>query len=250
METNNIDEIVRGLLKSRTIQPSNSAWERLSNQLDTVPQKKKRNWFLYIGYAAGILLLISVAFVLSFNEDYFSSSNKLANNVITDSTKLIKPIVEKSTKKPSESENVLVASNQDSFKEVPIIKMNYIKIKTSAKIPLDVADLGLKIEKKEVPVVKKESNSRIKINSEDLLASVTDDQEIYQKYYAQYHVNRDELLRTIQQELDEQSLDVDANTLLAEVEKSVDEETFKKSFIKLIKGEFRTLATSLANRND
>lgn len=41
METNKIDTIVRDLLQSRTIQPSESSWERLSNQLDIVDQPKK-----------------------------------------------------------------------------------------------------------------------------------------------------------------------------------------------------------------
>ena len=54
METNNIDKIVRDSLKSRTIQPSNSSWERLSNQLDIAQEKKRKKWFLYTGYAASI----------------------------------------------------------------------------------------------------------------------------------------------------------------------------------------------------
>ena len=249
METNNIDELVRDLLKSRTIQPSNSAWERLSNQLDVVPQKKKHNWFLYIGSAASILLLISVSFVLSFSEGHLSSSNKQANNVLVDSTKLIKPILEKSTIKLSESEGVSIVSNPDSFK-IPAVKKAHIKNEIKAEVPLDVASLDVKIENIEDIIIKKESNSRIKISSEDLLLSVANDQEIPQNYYTEHHIDRDELLRVVQKELDEQSLNIDANTLLAEVEKSVDEETFKKSFMKLIKGEFKTLTTSLANRND
>ena len=43
METNNIDKIVRDSLESRTVQPSNSSWERLSSQLDIAQEKKRKN---------------------------------------------------------------------------------------------------------------------------------------------------------------------------------------------------------------
>ena len=60
MKEDNIDQQVREKLRGRVIQPSASAWERLSTQLDDVEQKKKRHWFLYVGYAASILLLVSL----------------------------------------------------------------------------------------------------------------------------------------------------------------------------------------------
>ena len=46
METNKIDKIVKKEFQNRTLQPSVSAWERLSNDLDTQQeQRKKKCWF-------------------------------------------------------------------------------------------------------------------------------------------------------------------------------------------------------------
>ncbi len=69
MQTNNLDNNIKEKLQNRTFQPSASAWERLSAQLDEQPKQKKRGWFFYIGAAASILLLITIGFqIFSKNE--------------------------------------------------------------------------------------------------------------------------------------------------------------------------------------
>lgn len=56
MKTNNIDQNIKKKFDNRTLEPSSSAWERLSVQLDEQPKQKKIGWFFYIGAAASILL--------------------------------------------------------------------------------------------------------------------------------------------------------------------------------------------------
>ncbi|WP_341221634.1 hypothetical protein [Polaribacter atrinae] len=70
MKTNKLDHSIKEKLQNRTINPSASAWERLSVQLDEQPKQKKKGWFFYVGAAASILLLISIGFLfLNKNED-------------------------------------------------------------------------------------------------------------------------------------------------------------------------------------
>ena len=47
METNKIDKNIQKKFVNRTFKPSNSAWERLSAQLDEQPKQKKNGWFFF-----------------------------------------------------------------------------------------------------------------------------------------------------------------------------------------------------------
>ena len=67
MQKNNIDTHFADKLKDRKINPSTSAWERLSVQLDKEQQKKKRKRFLYLSYAASVAVLISIGFFYESN---------------------------------------------------------------------------------------------------------------------------------------------------------------------------------------
>ena len=67
MKISNIDNTIRERLQNRTLQPSDSAWDRLAVQLDEQPKKAKKTWVFYSSIAAGFLLLasLSVNFILS-----------------------------------------------------------------------------------------------------------------------------------------------------------------------------------------
>ena len=69
MMENNLDRDIREKLQGREIQPSASAWERLSSQLDDAQRKRKKGWFLFMGYAASILLIVSLFLFLNKGED-------------------------------------------------------------------------------------------------------------------------------------------------------------------------------------
>ena len=45
-------------------------------------------------------------------------------------------------------------------------------------------------------------------------------------------------------------LKIDANSILVDVEKSIDEDTFKRSFMNVVKGKITGLASAFANRNN
>ena len=296
METNKIDEIVRDSLQSRTIEPSSSAWERLSDQLDAVEQPKRINWFKYAGYAASVLLLISVAFFMNTDDAIDPiKKNDIVTTPIIDTTQFVKPNFKNSV----QTETVIVKTEQpvENTKEV---KTNTQKNRTvtqkkatELKVPSIVKEKARIVIAKNTSIDKKQQNqvlntrikidsdalllavtngenetvkstkivipeaskkllspSRIQINSDALLYAVSNPNKDISEYYKKYNVDRTEVLKNIQKELNKVNLSIDATTLLTSVEKTIDEETFKKSFMQVVKGKITGLASAFANRNN
>lgn len=292
METNKIDKIVKDSFQKRTIQPSGSAWERLSDQLEIAEQPKRINWFKYVGYAASVLLLISVAFFINSKNDIEPTTPNDTEIVVfpIDTSNLVKPsfnnvttetvIVKKEEKKKDDAkkkENKKIVKKKSTELKVPnvvkestriviadnTVKKNVDKEKsTKNRIVIDsdallnsVTDTNTKItkvDKVEIPDTSKKllKPSRISINSDALLYAATNPDKDISEYYKKYNINRDEVLKNIQKELNKANLRIDASTLLTDVEKSIDEETFKKSFMQVVKGKITGLASAISNRNN
>ena len=283
MSTNKIDKEIAEKLKDRTFKPSVSAWERLSSQLDEQETKKKRNWFLYVGYAAGIALLFSVG-ISFFGEDSEIVPTKeiIVNAPIDtlqfDDSKLkeLVPVEEaivesengdKRTKnqdtrqeeinnkksivivnkvKQSLNNNKTVIAKNDK----PIIKKSIViptKENTSKLEGVVIAKVD-KIEKQNT-TLEKASNSRIKVNSEDLLYSVTHTPAEVKAYYAKYNVKREDILKTIKYELKKSNLKINPNTILAEVESNIDDDLFQNNFMQKLKLKISDIAVAIVDRN-
>lgn len=288
METNNIDKVVKDSLESRAIQPSNSSWERLSSQLDIAQEKKRKNWFLYVGYAASVLLLISVAFFM--NTDDVSepiTPNTIVTSPIIDATKFVKPTIENTVKtetvivkvdeakEKKQQQNIVVKKRKSQIKQAKIIEENPIvitdntvdfskEIKNSGKQNRIIIDSNLllkSVDQTETKVaettitIPKETKKlfqqgSIKINSDALLYAVSNPDKDINEFYKKYNVDRNDVLKNIQKELNKFNLKIDANTLLTDVEKKINEETFKNSFMQVVKGKITGLASAIANRNN
>lgn len=262
MKTNKLDNSIKEKLQNRTLEPSASAWERLSVQLDEQPKQKKKGWFFYIGAAASILLLISVGFLFSDKNEAIKPIEILVNNAIDTSAadkKTDKFINEIST------ENALV--NVDEVEVKPKIYKEAIAKKESKNHPkkkdfktikeTEIAIVHVdenssennKIEPKK-EVIQQNPNSRIKINSKDLLYAVTHTSEEVKAYYAKYNLNRDDVLKTIKSELKKSNFKVNPETILAEVERTIDDDDFQNNFMKSLKQKVSDIATAIASRND
>jgi ABC-type uncharacterized transport system substrate-binding protein len=99
---------------------------------------------------------------------------------------------------------------------------------------------------------KKSRKTRISVNSDALLYSVTHTEEEVIAYYKKYQLNRKDIINSIEQQLRKSNLKVavNASTILAEVEREIDDASFKKNFMKIIKRRVSDLATAIASRND
>ena len=279
METNKTDNNIKEKFAKREIVPSASAWERLSIQLDNQPKNKKRSWFLYIGYAATILILISVGV-------YTFSSNSLERTPLEDV--LVK----------QEIDTVQILHKIDKvFKEVPIekalVKLEIIKEKQIDTFILEKVSINqpiaridtdeilkkeagthvIIIESKEnSSVVNIEENkaiitptketilnktstqpilkSRIKVNAEELLYAVTNESKYPLTISFERNTNRAELLTTIKNELEKSNFKVDPKIILAEVELAIKDDFFQNSFLEIIRKSMTNFATTVANRNN
>ena len=288
METNNIDKIVRDSLKSRTIQPSNSSWERLSNQIDIAQEKKRKNRFVYVGYAASILLLISVAFFMNTDDVTEPiTPNTMVTSPTIDTSKFVKPTINNTVpvetvivnvdkiEEEKPQKRIITEKRKPLIKQAKIIDKNpiviadnttEIKEETIASlqektIEIDVNSLLKSVDqtntkvaetKVVIPKISKKhfQKSNIKIDSDALLYAVSNPTKDVSEYYKKYSIDRDDVLKNVQKELNKVNLNIEATTLLTSVEKTIDEETFKRSFMQVVKGKITGLASAIANRNN
>ena len=274
MQTNNLDNNIKEKLQNRAFQPSASAWERLSAQLDEQPKQKKRGWFFYIGAAASILLLITIGFqIFSKNDDQIVPENIITNETI-DIEKVDKRIDKFINEIPAEkaivntdeveekqkNKKTVISTKENSYpkqKQVIIAKNN--EIKNNKTVITQVVENEIIIDKKTPNKTKldlnnnalqQNKNSRIKINSDDLLFAVTHSPQEVKTYYAKYNVNRGDVLKTIKSELKKSNLKVKPETILAEVESTIIEDDFQNNFMKTLKRRVSDIATAIASRND
>ena len=268
METNNIDKNIKEKFANRTFQPSTSAWERLSAQLDEQPKKKKEGWFLYIGAAASILLLVSIGF-------YFISDNTtegkpmkeiivvnpIDTTVIDEKTNSfmneipiekalvnVNEVGDKETKSTLKNTNVVVKSPKSYPKESRIIIAKNEEQIIKANLDNNLLEKKSSVVKKEA--LQQNPSSRIKINSIDLLYAVTHNKEDVKTYYARHRLDREDILRTIKSELKKLNIKVNPETILAEVERTIDEDDFQNNFMKSLKRKVSDFAIVIASRND
>lgn len=269
METNKIDKNIQKKFVNRTFKPSNSAWERLSAQLEEQPKKKKNGWFFFIGAAASILLLVSIGIQL-FSDDQkdFSPKNEVVIEEIDKDLideKLEKfinkiPLEEAIVKKEKVDKEVNFKTNfiGEKIKKIIPKKQEFQKLKVILKkekiVIAQIEEIRNVIPTKEEPEVqepfKQKRNKSIKINSNDLLYAVTHTSKEVKEYYAKYKVNREDVLKTIRNQLKESNLKVNPNTILAEVERTIDDDIFQNNFLKSLTKRVTDIASAVVSRND
>tara|TARA_R110000787_G_scaffold283365_1_gene396055 strand:- start:1924 stop:2796 length:873 start_codon:yes stop_codon:yes gene_type:complete len=290
MGTNKFESEIQQKLQHREIQPSPSAWERLSNQLDTQENKKKKGWFLYVGYAASIAVFISLFLLMTDTkkDETIILDNSIVNNKITvpEIDKNFKQLidieknkevialtplnktVENSIQKQEEKKPVII-KKKNLFKNSEFIKTDKTVI-AKKSTPTIKKGIDTRINFKEV--VKEEkvvANNEIKtldklkdsfkiestkvgvsVDSDALLFAVTHSKEEIRGYYKKYRISQAKVLKTIQEELNRNNLKIDPSTILAEVEREVNEESFQNNFYQFIKKRVSDVAVAIANRNN
>lgn len=263
-----IDQIIRNKLKNRTLATSDSAWDRMNEKLDTSDQKSSKKLIWYIGYAASILLLVSLYFI--------SSKNQIKSPILTEPILVNGPSVEPLPsvpileEKPSIKE-VLVTNSpaQQKFESLPksIVKekghlkqhektsnvgvnqnnrIALVKKEKNKTLPVDI-----ELKKKEKPnLFHQNSNSRIKVNADALLYAVTHNAKDVNEYYAKYNIQRDDALRSVKAQLGAANISMNAEAILAEVERTIEEDDFENNFLKFLRKRVSDITTALASRNN
>ena len=269
MKTNNIDQNIKKKFDNRTLEPSSSAWERLSMQLDEQPKQKKIGWFFYIGAAASILLLVTIGYqFLSSDSNNITPFQEVVKAPIDKTiidTKIEEFINEIPVEEAIVKQEVVNKTNPKSIDKTIVTSQ---KIKSIAKIKVKKANENkglavidknqipnqknrkVNVDDKVSPISKETINSNIKVNATDLLYAVTHTSQEVKNYYAKYNMDRDDLLNTIKLELKKSNLKVNPNSILAEVERTIDDEDFQNNFLKSLKSKVSDIASAIASRND
>ncbi len=261
MQRNNIDTHFADKLKDREINPSTSAWERLSIQLDKEQQKKKRKRFFYLSYAASVAVLIGIGFFYKSNDNIVNIENTIVNASI-DTLKIkdinlheILPIEEAIVNKEKivlddeisleiAEKSIIKKHKKIAEKGIAVIINNHIDKETDF-IAEENRETILVVGVQKAKVAK----SRIKVNSDDLLFAVTHSQQEVKEYYATYKIKRKDMLDTIQKELTKSNLKINPETILAEVEYDIEEADFKQNFMQKFKSKMSDVIVAIADRN-
>jgi hypothetical protein len=275
MKKNKLDKSIKEKFSNRTLEPSVSAWERLSVKLEEQPKQNKKGWFSYRGYAATILVLMSIGIytlsddeqvsspkqiIVEENRDTTSIKNKIEQhfNAISIDKALVRSEKVEKKKEGKSIEVKNVTTNSIAFKEkhAPFKKEESLLNKKKEKIR------NVKIKENNPMIIpiqeefsnevftKQNLNSRIKVNAADLLYAVTHGANGIEKKEAKPNMSRKEILKTIKTELYKSNLKVNPETILSEVEHTITNDIFQNNFLKSLKKRISNIATSIASRND
>ena len=278
METNKIDTNIKQKFAQRELAPSASAWERLSKELDGQPKHKKRGWFLYTGYAATVLILISVG-IYTFSRN--AIADEILENVLVkqeiDTVQILHKIDKVFNEVPLEKaivkavivkEKLETSILEKSSVEQSIAEIEADKIlKKEADTPVvtieskEIRSVVMVEEKKAIFIPIKETiinktttqpilKARIKVNAEELLYAVTNESKYPLTISFERNTNRAELLTTIKNELEKSNFQVDPKIILAEVELAIKEDFFQNNFLETIRKSITSFATAAVNRNN
>jgi len=275
METNNTDTNIKQKFAKREIVPSASAWERLSKELDGQPKHKKRGWLLYTGYAATVLILISVG-IYTFSRN--AIADEILENVLVkqeiDTVQILHKIDKVFNEVPLEKaivkavivkEKLETSILEKSSVEQSIAEIEADKIlKKEADTPVvtkEIRSVVIVEEKKAIVIPIKETiinktttqpilKARIKVNAEELLYAVTNESKYPFTISFERNTNRAELLATIKNELEKSNFQVDPKIILAEVELAIKDDFFDNNFLETIRKSIESFATAAVNRNN
>ena len=290
MEANKFEKEIQQKLNQRKIRPSDSAWERLLDKLDAEGQQKKKGWLLYIGYAASIALIISLFFLGNTDETETPENtivlqeitvpkidkklNQLKEPVITkevftltSSSKIVENKAKsEEKKKPSIIKKKELFKNQNLLKTDKSViaqkpKTNFentidpnidktINFKETVENGSAIFNNKLENQNKLIDSSKFISKTSISVDSDALLFAVTHSKEEIRGYYKKYRISQAKVLKTIQDELNKNNLKINPSTILAEVEREVNEESFQNNFYQFIKKRVSDVAVAIANRNN
>lgn len=262
MKTTKIDISIQKKLANLTITPSSSAWERLSLQLDQQKTvRKQKKIVLFTGVAASIFIFISLSFLkTSITKQPTLIYGSLCSNPINvefnshsitsiEHQLMFTEIIPQKTKKTIQRNHHLRFNNAINHIQK---KIDIHKTFTTNKIP-EIRKSTIELKFQKIIDYNKNSlkkSSKVKVNSEALLYAVSHSKEEIEQYYAQNHLQRNEVLKEVKDELLKHGIQIDPQVILTNIEQTIDEESFKSNFIQTIKKQVENMATAIASRNN
>ena len=236
MEQNNFNKNIQEKFNFRTIEPSETAWNKLDAMLTVAAEKKQPNRFFWLSIAASFLLFSAVGYV------FFQQNQKGETTPSTEEIVTSKINSESKTHKQN-----LEESSISSEKELAnnTIKFNVLKTKKSTTI-LPAQKENPKLEIYETAVLKQQQQQEVttyaikkesaKQETKEVTYNYTTPETLLAEVQGQKIVNNTILFKS--------SLRVNPNELLQAVESELDK-TFKEKTITKLK----QAKSAFVNRN-
>ena len=225
MKPNKIDNQIREKLNAREVQPSAQAWDRLDAMLAVSEEKKPKKGYGWFFVAASTILFFGLGFFL------FNSNETIEINNST-------PIVTTINEETDSSEATKI--NQISVKEEQLVlvqnEVNFSKTQTNKKSE----EANKLMETENILEEKISPNSQLPtpntykyVSPENLLAEVQTGEKV---------ITSDKKISP------KAKMKVDANSLLTNVEKELDE-NYRETTLDKLNRKFKDAKSALANRN-
>lgn len=281
MARNKFEENCKEKLEERTLQPSDNAWAKLSNDLDSSDSKNKRSSIFYMGIAASIVGVLLVTTVL-----FKSTENQLGSPKLVETERRVKSIQNKKDddvntagvqmgvvddiqehNKEDKATGVKTKANQLSIENESGIasrsnNTNTILSNTQAatsthdkRINANEANTDVTLLSAAGETYKKPLSTTLTFEDEKAMEVVNQVKKIKIKNGTVSDTEIEDLLKQAQKDIlraqlyDETTRTVDANALLQNVEDDL-EESFRKKVFDGLKSGFRTIKTAVAEHNN
>ncbi len=223
MEQDNFNKNIQEKFNFRTIEPSETAWNKLDAMLTLAAEKKQPKRFFWLSIAASFLLFSAVGYVF-FQQNQKGETTPSTEEIVTSKINSETETRKQNTEESSVSFENVLANNA--------IKFNVLETKKSTTIKT-VQNENSKLEVYETAVLKQQEVTTYAIKNESAK------QEIKEQTYN--YTTPESLLAEVQGQkivnntiLFKSSLKVNANELLQAVESELDK-TFKEKTITKLK---------------
>ena len=225
MEPNKIDNQIREKLNAREVQPSAQAWDRLDAMLAVSEEKKPKKGYGWFFVAASTILFFGLGFFL-FNSNETTEINNSIPIVTTINEVMDSTEANKINQISVEKEQPVLVQNEVNYSKTQKNK----KSKETNELIKPENDL----EEKITPNSQLQTpNSYKYVSPENLLAEVQTGEKV---------ITSDKKISP------KAKMKVDANSLLTNVEKELDENHRETTLDKLNR-KFKDAKSALANRN-
>lgn len=247
---------IKDRLEKRTIEPSKNAWNKLSEKLDAQEESSKNPVAWWLGLAASLVGVFLVTTLFFKNGENKTVLPTLVDSPINDDMILqeevpeINVIVENENETSEENikfsssyKNVLPKQNNNSK------TIRNVSLKTKSEVVVYNVIKQKTIENKEVV------SSNQKFSNVNNQAIVTQISELEKEEDLVTDSEIESLLENAQNDLlknkikTENTIAIDANSLLQDIETDLEQSFRDKMFNTLISG-YNTLKTAVAERND
>lgn len=237
METDKTILGIRKTLQNRELQVSGSAWERLELQLDNHQKSTRKRNLQIFGYAATVACLIATISILLLRPSEALDRISLPKYSVAPAIRI--DIPENAIPQTLATPQVAIAKMEGTTYNKPA-QITKKEVVTEVAMTSKPASTAIVAETRPETVQKEQEKKPLYINSSKLLASVANPKtNIQETSNPQISVaSTPDSLKT-----------VTPNVLLSEVEEEINDDTFKKTFVKRLSGSINTFATAFAERN-